>query len=339
MAANEGSNIVVNQHYDESVEVNDFEEIASPSPRNPVLTKIEKPSSIMSYQDTASDEQSLEGTDKDKEMSDGNEKKTLASFSEGDSEESESVSGDEDDEDNDDMLEGAYDPAQYDDLDVSQEVKQLFQYITRYTPQTIELEYKLKPFIPEYIPAVGDIDAFIKVPRPDKKESMLGYAVLDEPCAKQSDPTVLDLQLRSISKMSGMKAMQVRSIDNAQKNTKAINSWIESMEELHRSKPPQSVHYTRPMPDIDFLMQEWPPEMESLLSKVQLPTADLDCDLQTYVDLICKILDIPVGEGGRVQSLHKLFTLYMEFKNSQHFQSNEHSDQPVANAPEVIKFD
>ena len=33
----------------------------------------------------------------------------------------------------------------------------------RYTPQTIELETKLKPFIPDFIPAVGDIDAFLKV--------------------------------------------------------------------------------------------------------------------------------------------------------------------------------
>lgn len=35
--------------------------------------------------------------------------------------------------------------------------------IPRYTPQSIELEHKLKPFIPDFIPAVGDIDAFIKV--------------------------------------------------------------------------------------------------------------------------------------------------------------------------------
>lgn len=27
----------------------------------------------------------------------------------------------------------------------------------------MELEHSLKPFIPEYIPAVGDIDAFLKV--------------------------------------------------------------------------------------------------------------------------------------------------------------------------------
>lgn len=35
--------------------------------------------------------------------------------------------------------------------------------IYRYTPQSIELENKLKPFIPDFIPAVGDIDAFVKV--------------------------------------------------------------------------------------------------------------------------------------------------------------------------------
>lgn len=32
-----------------------------------------------------------------------------------------------------------------------------------YTPQTAELEHSLKPFIPDFIPAVGDIDAFLKV--------------------------------------------------------------------------------------------------------------------------------------------------------------------------------
>ena len=40
----------------------------------------------------------------------------------------------------------------------------------RYRPQLIEIEAKLKPFIPEMIPAVGDIDAFIKVKRPDGKQ-------------------------------------------------------------------------------------------------------------------------------------------------------------------------
>ena len=56
-----------------------------------------------------------------------------------------------------------YDPAEFQHLQVSSELKELFQHITRYTPQTIDLETRLKPFIPEYIPAIGDIDAFLKV--------------------------------------------------------------------------------------------------------------------------------------------------------------------------------
>jgi intraflagellar transport protein 46 len=42
-------------------------------------------------------------------------------------------------------------------------LKELFDYIEGFKPLDMELETKLKPFIPEYIPAVGDIDAFIKV--------------------------------------------------------------------------------------------------------------------------------------------------------------------------------
>ena len=48
-------------------------------------------------------------------------------------------------------------------MDVSSEIRELFGYIGRYKPHNIELETKLKCFIPDYIPAVGEIDAFIKV--------------------------------------------------------------------------------------------------------------------------------------------------------------------------------
>ena len=44
-----------------------------------------------------------------------------------------------------------------------------------------------------------------QIPRPDQKAETLGLTVLDEPCAKQSDPIVLDLRLRAVSKQSTMK--------------------------------------------------------------------------------------------------------------------------------------
>ncbi|XP_012939319.1 intraflagellar transport protein 46 homolog [Aplysia californica] len=247
---------------------------------------------------------------------------------EDDSEDDDDDDDDDEDDDDDDhpQVEGAYDPADYENLSVSAEIKELFQYITRYTPQSIELDHKLKPFIPDYIPAVGDIDAFIKIARPDSKPDTLGLTVLDEPCAKQSDPTVLDLQLRAISKQTTAKQLVVKSLTNAEKNPKHIENWIENIRELHRSKPPPNVHYSKNMPEIDTLMQEWPPEFEQLLKEVGLPTAELDCDLGEYVEIICAMLDIPIYKNSaqhneKIQALHVLFTLYSEFKNSQHFRA------------------
>lgn len=359
-ASGEETKLVVNQHYDESLEVNDSEEVASlytPTPRKSPLgishppgqsfSRGDQHNTAMSSDQTNSDDMSMNEYDlqqrgdpldverpKPPPGMNGGQK----SFSDGDSEESESSSSDEDDE-NGEVLEGAYDPADYEDLTVTQEIKELFQYITRYTPQTIELEHKLKPFNPDYIPAVGDIDAFLKVQRPDNKEVSLGLTVLDEPCAKQSDPTVLDLQLRSISKTAGVRATQVRSVEDADRNPKAINSWTENIEELHRTKPPPNVHYSKSMPDIDVLMQEWPPEVEELLSKIKLPSAELDCSLPEYIDLVCNVLDIPVHKS-RIQSLHLLFSLYSSIKELQQFQS------PAGNVPgqsrdeaEVLKFE
>ena len=40
--------------------------------------------------------------------------------------------------------------------------------------------------------------------RHDGKPDSLGLTVLDEPCAKQSDPTVLDLMMRNVTKQSNM---------------------------------------------------------------------------------------------------------------------------------------
>jgi intraflagellar transport protein 46 len=72
------------------------------------------------------------------------------------------------------------------------------------------------------------------------------------------------------------------------------------------------------MPDIESLMQEWPTEFEDMLKEVRLPSADLDCDLTSFADILFGLLDIPV-RGNRIHSLHVLFSLFMEFKNSQHF--------------------
>ncbi|RVE60947.1 hypothetical protein OJAV_G00185980 [Oryzias javanicus] len=159
------------------------------------------------------------------------------------------------------------------------------------------------------------------VPRPDGKPDSLGLLVLDEPSVKQSDPTVLSLWLSEESKKHGTDQMQtVASVSSPHTNPRAVDSWVDSISALHRSKPPASVHYSRPLPDIDSLMQEWPPEMEELLGRLRPPPARLSCSLGEYVDVACGLLDIPVS-GSRIQALHLLFSLYLEFRDSPHFTS------------------
>ena len=106
--------------------------------------------------------------------------------------------------------EGLYDPAKY---AVSAEIKELFQHITRYKAHNIELETRMRPFIPDYIPAVGDIDPFIKIPRPDGKTDNLGLVTLDEPASVQSDPTVLTLQLRAVTKCARALPTALPTVD------------------------------------------------------------------------------------------------------------------------------
>lgn len=59
----------------------------------------------------------------------------------------------------------SYNPKEYAHLQVSQEVRDLFLYIQRYKPHEVELDTQLKCFIPDYLPAVGEMDSFLKVGR------------------------------------------------------------------------------------------------------------------------------------------------------------------------------
>ncbi|XP_056884008.1 intraflagellar transport protein 46 homolog [Takifugu flavidus] len=254
-----------------------------------------------------------------------------------DEEEEEEEDSEDDDEDEDEpsvAIEGTYDPADYANLPVSTEIKDLFQYITRYSPKCVELDHSLKPFIPDFIPAVGDIDAFLKVPRPDGAPDNLGLLVLDEPSVKQSDPTVMSLWLSEESKQHTVTKLQkVTSVASPHTNPRQVDSWVESIGALHRSKPPASVLYSRAMPTIDSLMQEWPPEVEELLAALQLPSARLGCSLAQYADLTCCLLDVPVY-GSRIQALHLLFTLFLESRDLQHFTHGlERSPERIPSQP------
>ncbi|CAN0436715.1 unnamed protein product [Ectocarpus sp. 12 AP-2014] len=246
-----------------------------------------------------------------------------------DSESGSESSSNGDEQSNPIKIEGAYDPADYAHLNVSAEIKDLFQYIGRYKAHEVDLDTSLRCFVPDFIPAVGDMDAFLKVPRPDKNPDELGFKasradkarglcpVLDEPAANQSDATVLELQLRAISKKQ-YGDVAVRSIENAHKNPAEIDKWIQSINDLHRTKPPPQVNYKKNMPDIEVLMEAWPPEFEEIVGNVNLLTPELDMPLEDYARMVCAVMDIPVYDNI-IESLHALFTTFMEFKSNAHF--------------------
>jgi intraflagellar transport protein 46 len=123
------------------------------------------------------------------------------------------------------------------------------------------------------------------------------------------------------------KYTKIHSVESAEKNPKKILEWINSVGDVHKSKQPPSVSYTQRMPDIDFLMQEWPAEVEEILSEINVPSEEIDLTLEEFCRVACNIIDIPVhrnGDNNIIESLHVMFTLFSAFKENQHFkQENE----------------
>ncbi|KAF7993092.1 hypothetical protein HCN44_005873 [Aphidius gifuensis] len=308
----------MSKKYDESIVVRNAEEIKSPVHSRPTTMKKSTPKTLSNEQ---SDDHFEINSPREK-----SEYQRKLSGPDSSYEKPVKIESDlsDSEETDDDDIQGSsikkpielYNPKDFEDLEVSAEVKELFQNITRYTPQKIELNYKLAPHIPDYIPAVGDIDGFLKIPRPDGIDDKLGLIVLDEPCSNQSDPAVLHLKLRSQSKSADpRKQTLIKRIDDAENNHKAIDKWIEDMNQLHRSKHPPSVRINTQMPDIDTLMQQWPTQVEDKLNDAQIDLSKLDCDLPNLVDIVCNLIDIPVQPDTRIESLHTLFTLFLEVRN------------------------
>uniref|UniRef100_UPI00358FEE29 intraflagellar transport protein 46 homolog isoform X1 n=2 Tax=Myxine glutinosa TaxID=7769 RepID=UPI00358FEE29 len=325
--------LLSNQHFDESVEVSDSEEVSSVEscPSHTVLREADMTASKMDGNLTKwldKKDGSTTGGDEDEEKEEDEEEDSEEEDDDDDDDDDDSRETDSDDDESILGPEGSYNPSDYAHLAVTPDLKEIFQHITRYTPHNIPLKFKLKPFIPNFTPSIGDIDPFIKVSRPDGKPETLGLTVLDEPSGQQSEPTVLNLWLEEESSQPLAMAMKVKTVQVDEHLPKTIENWVHSITELRHSKAAPHVEYSRPMPSIESLMQEWPPEFEDTLNKVNVPTAGLQCDLFEYVDIICAILDIPVYKS-RVQSLHVLFTLYSEFKNSPYFSTLVERKSPL----------
>ena len=224
----------------------------------------------------------------------------------------------------------------YEDLNVSQNIKDVFKFIDTFTPLNVEIDSTFKPFIPDYEPAIGEVDAFLKVPRPDGKPDVLGLSRIDEPSVTGSDPALVTMQLKALSKSHAPvdEEVAVRSIDRAEENPDEITKWIASIEKMHVQLPLPTVQYSRRyifflhhctlfrMPDMDKLMQAWPPEAEALLTPGSLDDLIFaDLSLEEFLRVLSAILQIPVY-SKLIDSAHLLFSLFLESQNNQHFARN-----------------
>jgi len=219
-----------------------------------------------------------------------------------------------------------YSPDDFKDLNVSQNVKQLFNFISDYKPTAAEIDTPLKPFIPEYIPAVGEVDAFLKIPKPNKEEDMLGISMIDEPTLNQTKKSEMDYIIREFYMGDKTEVSKVHSIENAHKQPKEIISWIQTVEKMQDRKSAPSVIYSKKMPEMDTLLEAWDPEFEKAIAECEFPAADNDIPLEDYVKFALAMLDIPVHPGSDrnlIESLHLMFQLYSGLRKNQLIQPLE----------------
>lgn len=223
---------------------------------------------------------------------------------------------------------------QSDNEELETQLEYLWKSIEDYQPPP-ELEFRpiLHCFIPNYQPAIGDLDPMIKVQPPAsiKLPYKLGLTQLDEPSLQQSDPSIVKLQLKSREKSVQMSSpASITRLDMTKKESnKVLANWCQSVLDLQSKITQDRVFYQKRMPALESLMAVWgdsfgenaehesAKELQAELRKVQnIQLAELDISLDEMAKICCLMFDIPVYDSNKslVESLHVLFSLYHELE-------------------------
>ncbi|PIC17295.1 hypothetical protein B9Z55_023586 [Caenorhabditis nigoni] len=202
----------------------------------------------------------------------------------------------------------------------------VLSYVDAYKAEEVQLTPKLKPFDIEYMPAYGEVDLFVKVPRPDDIDDNAGLTQRDEPPCEQSDATIVDMQIRNAVKDAKVldDAVPVKVLHNADKNPDKILKWIADVKEHRKNVPKSTVTYKTINRTVEDTMQELPAQIQKAAPILRAPPAEIDCDLKTYVEMCLNLVDIPVGDS-LIESVHLMFATFIQFKNSQHFKNLEYN--------------
>lgn len=218
-----------------------------------------------------------------------------------------------------------YNWKQFDNLDSNfpVELKEIMQFVPKYTPQNIDIDYKLQVFIPEFIPSVGDSDAQLKIITPQPLKSFdkaqlndlnrLGLNVLDEP-SEQSEEALLQIKLRSIF------AKPLAAPSAIVKSPKDFDKWINACGSLHTGRIHDNfLQQQQTQINIDNLMSEWPIPIEKKIEACSLPSPHLNCTLSEYVLIMSNLFDIPIenveNHYDYIKALNVLFNLYIAIRN------------------------
>jgi intraflagellar transport protein 46 len=94
----------------------------------------------------------------------------------------------------------------------------------------------IKPFIPNYIPAIGVVDAFLKLNCPDNQPEELGLIYIDEPTIQGMDSIKSSLELSYKMECKTPNNMLIKAINNANKNPVQLQNWIIEVSDLHKEK-------------------------------------------------------------------------------------------------------
>ena len=79
---------------------------------------------------------------------------------------------------------------------------------------------------------MGEVDALLKMPKPDGTKDDLGITVLDEPALNPEDKTVLELKYVQSKNIVKAIPLDVDSIEHADKKQKEVSRWINSVADL-----------------------------------------------------------------------------------------------------------
>lgn len=216
-------------------------------------------------------------------------------------------------------------PEQWENLVIHQEMKDLFPHIIKYTPQSIDTPYRLQPFIPDFVPSVGDVDAFLKVTipplsKPQRQQEVneylhkMGIYLLDEPSGEQSEPSLLNMKLRSVLAGSGANGRSASaSLIPTAKSPKEIDKWINEVEKLHMT---QMVNDIQPRKEIEPLLVNWPRSYADASGAVQQAYQHCleDKDIARYVRTLCQQFEVEGPAETQVDyimNVQTLFALYL----------------------------